>query len=67
ALFFIMGYSTSQIVTPGSGFWFAPPNFGIGLAGVYLVWFSVVAVMYWPCKWFSAYKKTHKQWWLSYV
>ncbi|MBS1663031.1 MAG: hypothetical protein JST68_18450, partial [Bacteroidetes bacterium] len=24
ALFFIMGYSTSQIVTPGSGFWFAP-------------------------------------------
>ena len=62
-----MGYSSSQIITLGSPFLFAPNDFGIGLAGVYLVWITVIVSLYLPCKWFSVYKKTHKQWWLSYV
>lgn len=66
-LFFAMGYSTSQIITPGNPILFAPNDFGISLAGVYLVWLVVIASLYRPCKWFSRYKKTHRQWWLSYV
>jgi len=66
-IFFTMGYTAGQIVTPGSPLLFAPPDFGIGLAGVYLVWIVVILLLYRPCKWFSGYKKTHRQWWLSYV
>ncbi len=33
----------------------------------YLVWGAVIFVLYWPCKWFVEYRKTHSQWWLSYV
>jgi len=66
-LFFAMGYTGRQIITPQSPFLFAPPDFGISLAGVYVVWLVVIAVLYRPCKWFSNYKKTHRQWWLSYI
>jgi len=24
-------------------------------------------VLYFPCKWYGNYKRTHKQWWLSYI
>ena len=66
-LFFFMGYPASQIVTPGNPFLFTPNDFGLDLAGVYVLWVMVVVSFYWPCKWFSIYKKTHRQWWLSYV
>lgn len=66
-LFFAMGFTTEQIVPPGSAFLFAPNGFGISLAGVYLVWLMVIVMLYRPCKWYSRYKKTHRQWWLSYV
>jgi len=66
-LFFSMGYTTNQIVTPGSAFFFAPDGFGIPLAGVYLVWVTVIVFLYLPCRRFSAYKKANRQWWLSYV
>jgi len=64
-LFFATGHTTSQIVT--HPVFFAPPDFGISLAGVYFVWLAVVLALYRPCKWFSNYKKTHRYWWLSYV
>ena len=65
--FFIMGYTTHQIASPPSPFYFAPDGFGISLVGVYLVWLGVILLLYRPCKWFSNYKKTHRQWWLSYI
>ncbi len=40
---------------------------GISLGAVYIVWLSVVAMMYKPCQWFSRYKANHKFWWLSYL
>ena len=66
-LFFAKGYTAHQIVTPNSAFLFAPPDFGISLAAIYLVWLIVIAVLYKPCKWFSNYKKKHRSWWLSYI
>lgn len=42
-------------------------GFGHPLWAVYLFWIAVVALMYYPCKWYGNYKRTHGYWWLSYV
>jgi hypothetical protein len=34
---------------------------------VYAIWFSVVVILYFPCRWFNRYKMKHSQWWLRYV
>lgn len=67
AVFFLQGFKTSQIVTPNNPFLFAPPGFGFSIGWVYLIWLAIILSLYYPCKWFSNYKKTHKQWWLSYL
>lgn len=43
--------------------------FGVGypLAVVYLVWISVVIVLYPLCVRYNKYKSTHTHWWLSYL
>lgn len=64
-LFFATGHSMSEPYA--QGIVFRPATFGYGLPVVYLIWISVVAILYLPCKWFSNYKKTHTQWWLSYL
>jgi uncharacterized membrane protein len=66
-VFFAAGFSTNQIIDPRSRFFFKPNNFGYPLWVVYLVWLVVISSLYLPCKWFSNYKKTHRQWWLSYL
>lgn len=66
-LFFVFGFTKNDIMPAGTGFPFRPKEFGFGLPGVYLMWVVVVASLYLPCLWFSKYKKTHKQWWLSYL
>jgi len=66
-VFFAQGFGTNQIVTPNEPFLFSPPHFGFNLGGVYLVWLFVIITLYFPCRWFSKYKKTHNQWWLSYL
>ncbi|TWR26379.1 DUF1624 domain-containing protein [Mucilaginibacter pallidiroseus] len=66
-VFFAMGFKTSQIITPNTPFLFQPPGFGFNLASVYVVWLIVILLLYFPCRWFSNYKKTHTQWWLSYL
>jgi uncharacterized membrane protein len=45
----------------------APPDYGYGLPGVYLVWASVVIGLYPACRWFANLKgRRHDLWWLSY-
>jgi uncharacterized membrane protein len=44
-----------------------PAGYAPDLARTYLVWILIVALLYYPCRWFSNYRKTHKQWWLSYL
>lgn len=65
--FFASGYNTSQIVDMKIPFLFRPATFGYPLPVVYLIWLLVVAVLYFPSRWFSQYKKQHQSWWLKYV
>ncbi len=49
-----------RFVPPGDG--------GFSLGVVYLVWLSVVMGLYPICRWYDAYKTSHKEnWWLSYL
>jgi len=66
-VFFVSGHNHSQIADPNVPFLFRPVHFGYGLAVVYLIWLSVVAVLYLPCRWFNNYKMQHNYWWLSYL
>jgi len=66
-LFFASGFNSSQIVSPHRRNYFQPDNFGFNLFGVYMVWLVVIIILYFPCRWYSKYKRTHHQWWLSYL
>ena len=58
------GFTASQMMTY---YRFDPPGFGVGLLGVYLAWFLVVALVYPLCRWFAALKARRTDWWLSYL
>jgi uncharacterized membrane protein len=66
-LFYLQGYGAKDIITPRSIMLFRPEAFGLNLFGVYMVWLLVIIVLYFPCRWFSKYKREHRQWWLSYL
>ncbi|HZY37863.1 MAG TPA: heparan-alpha-glucosaminide N-acetyltransferase domain-containing protein [Mucilaginibacter sp.] len=68
-VFYVQGFGNKDIVDPKhqNPFLFSPPHFGFNLGGVYIVWLCVIIALYFPCRWFSRYKKTHNQWWLSYL
>lgn len=42
-------------------------GFGFPLWMCYLYWAFVVIALYLPCKRYGNYKRTHRQWWLSYL
>ena len=44
-----------------------PYGSGHPLWFVYLAWIAVIVILYFPCRWYSIYKATHKKWWLSYL
>ena len=45
----------------------APPGWGYALPGVYLMWVTVVLLMYPLCRWFAALKQRRTDVWLSYL
>jgi len=45
----------------------APDGWGYGLPFVYLMWFTVVVILYFPCRWYEGVKQRRKDWWLSYI
>jgi uncharacterized membrane protein len=51
------------------GFWMneIPAGYGHGLPLIYLTWFLLAVILYFPCAWFAQYRSTHKAWWLSYL
>lgn len=67
--FLSRGHSFAEGINgvPGMPFKFIIPGEGYSLGIVYLIWISVVLALYPLCKWYSDYKLTHKQWWLSYL
>jgi uncharacterized membrane protein len=46
---------------------FYPKDYGVSLPLVYLVWATVIAVLYPFCRWMAAVKSRSRAWWLSYV
>jgi hypothetical protein len=42
-------------------------GYGFSLGVVYAVWAVLILILYFLCKWYDRYKKTHQQWWLSYL
>ena len=48
-------------------FLFYPEGYGVGLAGVYVVWALVIALLYPFCRWVAEVKARRRDWWLSYL
>jgi len=51
---------------------FAPPGglpaaYHANLLRAYMVWIVVVALLYWPCRWYQGFKQRHTYWWLAYL
>lgn len=43
-------------------------GFGYSLPGTFIVWLLVIVLLYFPCKWYAAYKASNpEKWWLSYL
>jgi uncharacterized membrane protein len=67
-MLFLQGVKAPDMVF---GFNFGRPisGSGIGLAGIYLVWVTVVLIMYPICWWYGKFKQAHwqKKWWLKYL
>lgn len=59
-LLHLLAILTGMITGQGANLTFTLPY-------VYLVWLLAVTLLYFPSRWFMQYKKTHKQWWLSYL
>ena len=51
----------------GAIFGDTPAGYGYGLPFVYCIWITAVVILYFPCRWFAALKKTRYDWWLSYL
>ena len=43
------------------------PGYGHHLGFIYVVWMAMNVALYFPCRWYAEYKRTHHQWWLSYL
>jgi hypothetical protein len=58
------GFQAEQFLTP---YRFFPKGYGVGLGGVYLIWISVVALLYPLCRYVTAVKARRRDWWLSFL
>lgn len=58
------GFPASQFMAP---FFLYPKGYGLGLAGVYLVWLLVLVILYPLCRWVASVKARRRDWWLSYL
>jgi uncharacterized membrane protein len=66
--FYASGFGSADIRAQGfPPVWFRPFEWGYNLWITYAIWIAVVLGLYYPCRWFAKYKKTHNQWWLRYL
>jgi uncharacterized membrane protein len=61
---FSLDFSTQDLINAFQG---NPGKWGFDLSIVYLIWISVVIILYFPCRWFMDVKQRRKDWWLSYI
>lgn len=66
-VFFASGHTAAQIIDPNVPFAFRPVAFGYSLPVIYIIWITLVAFLYYPCKWFNHYKINRPYWWLKYI
>ena len=68
-LFLQRGHSFSEGMkgVPNFPFKFMVPGEGVSLGMVYLIWIGIVILLYPVCKWYSRYKREHKNWLVSYL
>jgi len=64
ALGLLQGFHAGEFMT---FFAFFPPDYGVSLTGVYLVWLLVLVLLYPLCRWMADIKSRRKDWWLSYL
>jgi uncharacterized membrane protein len=60
----LQGFEAAQLMT---FFFFYPEGYGIELWGVYLVWATVMVILYPLCRAMANLKTRRKDWWLSYL
>lgn len=67
--FFLRGHSVTEGLNayPQVPLKFIVPGQGLSLGETYVVWILVVTVLYFPCRWYAAYKRQHPRWYLSYL
>ncbi|MBN8681372.1 MAG: DUF1624 domain-containing protein [Chitinophagales bacterium] len=63
-VFLAQGYSWSDLQFSGMGFGRPQAGGGLDLAGTYLVWLGVVALLYPCCRWYGRYKMAHPENWV---
>jgi uncharacterized membrane protein len=69
AVLFLQGFYFSQLDF-ASGTFGRPKDApsGLDLWAIYLIWIGVVAFLYFPCRWYGAYKAQHpEKGWLRYL
>ncbi|RZJ73089.1 heparan-alpha-glucosaminide N-acetyltransferase domain-containing protein [Flavobacterium sp.] len=67
-LLLAQGFSFDQM--DFSGMRFGHPmqvKSGVSLTWVYLIWIGIVALLYFPVKWYARYKSAHAKSWLRYL
>jgi uncharacterized membrane protein len=68
AIVFAEGYKVSDLVFGPFKFGRPETGGGVSLPYVYLIWLSIVILMYPLCKWYGAYKEANKsKTWLRYL
>jgi uncharacterized membrane protein len=67
-MLFFQGFNWSQLEF-AKGTFGRPEGIASGLPlwTIYIIWMSVVVLLYKPCKWFGNYKTKNNYWWLRYV
>ena len=59
-----LGFSPGDFLGHSSTF---PEEWGLSLPVVYLIWGILLAILYFPSRWFMHLKARKKSWWLSYL
>ncbi len=58
------GHAVNLFFSPSESW---PPAYAPNLGRLYLVWVVLLLGLYFACRWYGAYKRSHSAWWLKYL